>query len=78
MRNENVCYDEEEHRIYVWCTECGEEFSFPCTQDQWEKLIAKRTVIQDVFPELKPEERELFAGLCVCGACWDRLLGKEE
>lgn len=33
--------------------------------------------IQDAFPNLTPDERELLQ-TGICPACWDRLFGEEE
>ena len=33
---------------------------------------------QDIFPEISPEDRELFFISHICSKCWDDLFGVED
>lgn len=63
--------------IKVICRKCKTEFLISCTPDQKRKLAEGKELIQDIFPELSPDKRELFiSGLC--GKCFDELFSNME
>ena len=64
--------------IYVNCISCRKEFKIPSTLKQWKLLCSEnRPHIQDIFPELKPEIRELMISR-VCPKCWDMMFGFDD
>lgn len=61
---------------YYTCKECKIEYTFMLPQDGIDLYLAGAHV-QDAFPMLSPEERELMIS-GICGPCWDVLFPEEE
>ncbi len=60
----------------VKCRDCGKEFKFnlnPKDIERWKE----GELIQNVFPNLSAEERELFISH-TCGECWEKMFGNDE
>lgn len=75
--NDNYDYDFENETLYVRCDVCCKEEKVPCTEDQYYDFVNGRKVIQDIFPEVSPDVREMFLSGW-CGDCFDKMLGFEE
>lgn len=60
----------------VQCRWCHEKFEIPTTPEQMERW-EKGELIQRVFPELTPDQRELLISQ-TCGDCWDATFAGDE
>ena len=55
-----------------WCISCKENVSIVASKEQWERYEKGAEKIQDIFPELSADEREiLITGMC--GRCFDKM-----
>lgn len=68
--------------INAQCTRCQRIVRIPCSEESyvnaqfWNARTDPRP-IQEVFPDMRPEHREMFiTGLCP--ECWDKMFGYEE
>ena len=66
-------FDEATKTVTAKCSECGRVFTYPCSKKQW-KMLNEGALIQDVFPTLSANDRELFQ-TGWCGKCYDALCG---
>ena len=70
----------DNHYVVVDCRMCQEFYQIPATPEQQEEMDkprAERKFMQDIFPELPIEDRELLIS-GTCGTCWDKLFPHEE
>lgn len=59
------------------CAICERDFQLrPVTTDQWRAFQNGTGLVQDIFPDLSPNEREMLGG-GICPNCWDDILGPE-
>lgn len=59
------------------CFHCGEETEFTVTYDQYVRLFADQEYVQDVFPDLTKEQREVM----ISGThpkCWIEMFGESD
>lgn len=63
--------------ISIQCKLCKKIYDFDITEEQYEKYIHKEDLIQNIFPEIKPELRELFISK-ICPDCWNKLFPSDE
>lgn len=61
---------------WIKCIKCGEIFMLDLDGDKVEHWRNGGGNIQDIFPELSPEDRELLVSQ-ICEKCWDDMFGKE-
>ena len=61
----------------IACIKCGEVHHLKLDIRKFNRWRQKRENIQDVFPELSPEDRELMISQ-ICGKCWEEMFGGEE
>ena len=60
------------------CPMCGKEHDIHAiTHEQAEMLRKDRWLVQEIFPELTPAQREVFI-TGTCPGCWDKLFGDEN
>lgn len=55
------------NQIHCTCIDCKKEILLPCTKEQYieYRKIPREKAIQDIFPEMSIENRELFiSGMC--------------
>lgn len=58
--------------VYRVCPNCGTLQRVECDADGYEKWCNGEGLIQDMLPELDPEEREvLISG--ICPECWNNI-----
>ena len=58
--------------VEICCRECGEKFHFTVDAAKLAEYEDGNIKVQDAFPELTPDQRELFiSGLC--GTCFDKI-----
>lgn len=58
-----------------WCISCNNHVNIIATEKQWEQYRNGVKKIQDVFPELTPDEREIMI-TGMCGDCFDNIFKK--
>lgn len=77
MITNTYTYDENKNEIHINCTECGGEFIIPCTKEQAHDLRTRSKCIQNIFPDVSADMRELFLS-GMCGKCFDEMFGLDE
>lgn len=66
----------EKELVYeVTCMKCTTTYVFDVSTKQDEELDEGKKKIQDIFPELSPDERELFLS-GICGTCYDKMFAE--
>ena len=63
--------------VSIKCNECGKEYKFDITKEQYNKYTSREGLIQDIFPEISSELREMFISR-ICPDCWNKIFGKHE
>ena len=63
--------------LRIDCNECGETFEVKVKENDWKIYESGEGYIQDTFPYLTPEERELIKTK-ICGKCFDMLVKDED
>ena len=51
------------------CPFCEEEIDVPITEERYDNYLSGKLVIQDLFPELTPSQREAIQ-TGICDSCW--------
>ena len=74
-----VTYDGENCQIEVKCPECGkrflsEELPSKDVREWFETGGMNCPHVQDLFPGLDADERELFFMWHLCGGCWKKVM----
>jgi hypothetical protein len=61
--------------MFVYCRFCDVAYVVECTEEQNQLLLERANgegkLIQEIFPELSEELREMFIS-GMCGTCWDK------
>lgn len=63
--------------IEASCAHCNLTYKFPVYQSDMEKYLTGKYNIQDCFPYISPEYRELMISN-VCNKCWIEIFGNYE
>ena len=63
--------------VSIKCSICGKKHDIEITKEQYEDYRHSNKLIQEIFPDMKPEIRELFISQ-VCPDCWNKLFGKKK
>lgn len=63
--------------VSIKCKECGKEYKFDITEEQYNKYISGEGLIQDIFPEISSELREMFISR-ICPDCWNKIFKEYE
>ena len=60
--------------IQIRCVSCGKGYSLYVNSEDWEEYYNSdnRRYIQDIFPYLTPDERELLMSH-ICSDCWEEV-----
>ena len=67
----------EKFEISIRCPICGKYHSVFVEKEDYHKWLEGNSHVQDVFPYLKAEDREiLISG--VCPKCWNNIFPEEE
>ena len=70
----------EQTEFVVVCPNCGKEYN-PCPKcvgsTSGYEAYKNDALIQNAFPELPPEERELLIS-GICNDCWNEMFSDEE
>lgn len=64
-------------QVSVKCPQCEQTFTKEFDSNKIARIMFGEHV-QDVFPELSAEERELYFISHICPTCWDSLFGVED
>lgn len=64
--------------VKVPCICCGNIVSILVNESDWNVFnTPNRPHVQDIFPYLTPDEREMFIS-GTCKVCWDDMFGEDE
>lgn len=63
--------------VKIKCNDCNTEFKFDITDEQYRQYTNKEGLIQNIFPNMAPEYRELFIS-GICPYCWNKLFNYEK
>lgn len=64
--------------VMIECKFCQAFYAVPVNEDAYEDWQNGEGLVQDLMPELSPEERELLISK-TCDECWNAIfLGKTE
>jgi len=63
--------------VTVKCSHCGREFSKKFEDEKVLRVLLHGELVQDVFPELSADDRELFFISQICGDCWDEIFDED-
>lgn len=63
--------------VSIKCKECGKEYKFVITEEQYIKYTRGESLIQDILPEFSSELREMFISQ-ICPDCWKKIFGEYE
>jgi hypothetical protein len=61
----------------ITCTVCGSGYRFTVKEDDWKKYLAKEGHVQDLFPYLSVDIRELLISQ-ICGSCYDTMFAEDD
>ena len=63
--------------MLIRCRHCRESYIVPISEQEYLNWINKGTFIQDEFPQLDSNERELLISQ-TCGNCWNKIFNTDE
>ena len=63
--------------MLIRCRYCREPYLIPITEQEYLNWIKKGTFVQDEFPKLDSNERELLISQ-TCGNCWNKIFNTDE
>lgn len=78
----SICGDVKIAHIATRCRCCKNIIQIPCSDETyvtaqfWNAATDPRP-IQEVFPDMSPENREMFVS-GICPTCWNVMLGEED
>ena len=78
----SICGDVKMARIATRCRCCKNIIQIPCSDETyvaaqfWNAATDPRP-IQEVFPDMSPENREMFVSE-ICPTCWNVMFGEED
>ena len=78
----NICGDVKMAHIATRCRCCKNIIQIPCSDETyvaaqfWNAATDPRP-IQEVFPDMSPENREMFVS-GICSSCWNVMFGEED
>lgn len=61
--------------LTIKCIQCGKEFKKFFPDDKISAVIQGKELIQNIFPEMSTDDRELFFVTHLCTQCWDNIFG---
>lgn len=76
---QNATDKERNVDIQIRCVNCGKLNVVYVNNEDWEEYYnsEERRYIQDIFPYLTPQERELLIS-GVCSQCWEDIFSDDE
>lgn len=74
-----VIEKERDIDIQIRCVSCGKTHTIYVNREDYEEYYNSehRRYIQDIFPYLTPQERELLIS-GVCPQCWENIFSEDE
>lgn len=63
--------------IGIHCVDCGQVVEVPITEEELLKWDPRTTHVQEQFPQVAPELREMFVS-GICPKCWNELFPPED
>lgn len=63
--------------MLIRCRHCRESYIVPISEQEYLNWIKKGTFVQDEFPKLDSNERELLISQ-TCGNCWNKIFNTDE
>lgn len=63
--------------LKVTCIVCNKTYELPVYEEDYNKYMAHECMVQDAFPYLTPDQRELLIS-GICDSCFDNLFDEEE
>ena len=63
--------------MLIRCRYCRESYIVPISEQEYLNWINKGTFVQDEFPKLDSNERELLISQ-TCGNCWNKIFNIDE
>lgn len=63
--------------MLIRCRHCRESYIVPISEQEYLNWINKGTFVQDEFPKLNSNERELLISQ-TCGNCWNKIFNTDE
>ena len=63
--------------MLIRCRHCRESYIVPISEQEYLNWIKKGTFVQDEFPKLNSNERELLISQ-TCGNCWNKIFNTDE
>lgn len=64
-------------QVTLICRKCGKQVNVEVNQEDLQAYESGEKRVQDAFPYLSPDERELFIS-GICGECFDKMFPEEE
>lgn len=64
-------------QVQITCNCCGKEFLIPCNKEDFEDYVNGNKLIQEAFPYMPAELRELFVS-GICPKCWNNIFPEDE
>lgn len=77
MHLKYIHINKDKVKVIFICRCCYKIKNVIITNDQLNMIKENKKKIQDILPDHKPEERELFI-TSICGECYDDLFSKED
>lgn len=69
---------ERTYEVKIKCLKCKTEHPILVNKEDWDLYNSpSRPHIQDIFPYLSPDEREMFIS-GICDKCWKELFGGDD
>lgn len=63
-------------KLEIRCCRCKKPHTIDVDEVKYEKWLTGKDNIQDIFPDLSADERELMISQ-ICGECWCSMFGLE-
>ena len=64
-------------KVQITCSCCGKEYLVPCNKKDLESFESGDKLIQEAFPYMPAELRELFVS-GICPKCWNNIFPENE
>jgi len=67
-------------KITVTCIECGKTYELFVLKDSYDEYIANTSgrTVQEIFPNISCDDRELFFISNICGTCWNDMFTDDD
>lgn len=62
--------------VKIFCSCCNNSKTFNITRIQYEDWQNNRRLVQDIFPDMDKDMREMFI-TGICPSCWNKMFSEE-